>query len=86
MGIGSTGSRELWGALRNVYPDAAEQHCWTHRILNVLDKLPKREHAQAQLVLCHIPYAETRNGAERLMSSSLTWCHQRRHQAAAEAP
>ena len=56
-----------------------------HKILNVLNKLPKKEHAQAKLVLCHVPYAETRSEAERLKSSFLTWCHQRGHQAAAEA-
>lgn len=75
----------IWGALRNVYPEAAEQRCWNHKILNVLNKLPKREHAQAKLVLCHVPYADTRNEAERLKSRFLTWCHQRGHQAAAEA-
>ena len=53
--------------------------CWNHKILNVLDKLPKREHAQAKLVLCHIHYAKTRNKGERLESSFLTWCHQRGH-------
>ena len=44
----------IWGALRNVYPEAAEQRCWNHKILNVLDKLPKREQAQAKLLLCRI--------------------------------
>src|SRR5262249_26708041 len=24
----------IWGALANVYPGAAEQRCWNHRILN----------------------------------------------------
>ena len=28
----------IWGALRNVYPDAAEQRCWNHKIVNVMDK------------------------------------------------
>ena len=26
----------IWGALRNVYPQAAEQRCWNHKIVNVL--------------------------------------------------
>ena len=30
----------IWGALRNVYPQAAEQRCWNHKIVNVLAKLP----------------------------------------------
>ena len=28
----------IWGALRNVYPQAAEQRCWNHKIVNVLAK------------------------------------------------
>ena len=67
----------IWGALRSVYPEAAEQRCWNHKILNVLDKLPKREHAQAKLVLCHIPYAETRKEAEQLRDRFLAWCGER---------
>jgi hypothetical protein len=30
----------IWSAVRHVYPEAREQRCWNHRILNVLDKLP----------------------------------------------
>ena len=44
---------------------AAEQRCWNHKILEVLDKQPKREHAQSKLILCGIPYAENRSEAER---------------------
>ena len=58
----------IWGALRNVYREAAEQRCWNHKILNVLDKLPKREQAQAKLLLCRIPYSQSRKEAERLRS------------------
>ena len=49
----------IWGALRNVYPDASEQRCWNHKIINVLDKLPKRQHDQAKLMLRTIPYVPT---------------------------
>jgi transposase-like protein len=75
----------IWGALRNVYPEAAEQRCWNHKILNVLDKLPKREHAQAKLTLCRIPYSETRREAERLRAIFFTWCQEHAYQAASEA-
>ena len=51
-----------------------------------MDKLPKREHAQAKLVLCRIPYAETRREAEQLRNRFLAWSGERRaRQAAAEA-
>ena len=56
----------IWGALRNVYPQAAEQRCWNHKIVNVLAKLPKRQQDQAKLMLRTIPYAPTRTEDEGL--------------------
>ena len=73
----------IWGALRTVYPDAAEQRCWNHRLLNILDKLPKRQQAQAKRLLCQIPYAETRAEAERLRSNAEAWCRKRGYGEAA---
>ncbi len=32
----------IWGALAAVFPEAAEQRCWNHRLLNILDKLPRQ--------------------------------------------
>ena len=61
----------IWGALRNVYPQAAEQRCWNHKIVNVLAKLPKRQQDQAKLMLRPIPYAQTRTEAERLAQRML---------------
>ena len=36
------GNLGIWGALANVYPGALEQRCWNHKMVNVLDKLPKK--------------------------------------------
>ncbi len=52
----------IWGALRDVYPEAAEQRCWNHRIVNVLDTLPKRAQPQAKPLLTAIAYADARFG------------------------
>ena len=62
----------IWGALRNVWPEAGEQRCWNHKILNMLDKLPKRQYEQGRLMLRSIPYAETRAEAERLRAAAGT--------------
>jgi len=75
----------IWGALRNVYPEASEQRCWNHKILNVLDKLPKRQHDQARLLLRNVPYAETRAEAERLRRVFTRWCGDHSYEAAGEA-
>ena len=75
----------IWGALRNVWPEAGEQRCWNHKILNVFDKLPKRQHDQARLMLRNIPYAETRAEAERLRRVFTRWCGDHSYEAAREA-
>ena len=74
----------IWGALANVYPDAAEQRCWNHKVLNVLDRLPKRQQDQAKLMLRGIPYAGSRGESERLKSVFADWCSERSYDAAAE--
>lgn len=63
----------IWAALRNVYPEAQEQRCWNHRIVNVLTKIPKRAHKSALLMLRQIPYAETRKEAQRLKGRFQQW-------------
>jgi len=74
----------IWGALRNIYPQAEEQRYWNHRIVNLLAKLPKRVHKTALLILRQIPYAETRQEAQRLTNVFQHWCRQRGLTLAAE--
>jgi putative transposase len=69
----------IWGALAAVFPEAAEQRCWNHRLLNVLDKLPLKRQAEARRLLTKIPYADTRAEAERQKRAFQAWCTQRGH-------
>ena len=55
----------IWATLAQVWPETAEQRCWNHRLLNVLDKLPKRGQAEARQLLTQIPYAPTRQDATK---------------------
>jgi len=57
------GNAAIWGAARKVWPEAAEQRCWNHKMRNVLDRLPKREQAEAKELLRTVVYAETRADA-----------------------
>ena len=50
---------------RQVSPEAGEQRCWNHKMANVLDRLPKREHTEAKRRLREVVYAESRAGAEK---------------------
>jgi len=69
----------IWGALAAVFPEAKEQRCWNHRLLNVLDKLPLKLQVEARSLLTKIPYAETREDAERQKRAFQAWCTKRGH-------
>ena len=57
------GALGFWAALRDVFPETAEQRCWVHRSANVIDALPKRVHEQARAALAAIFTAPTRTVA-----------------------
>ena len=75
----------IWGALAAVFPEAQEQRCWNHRLLNILDKLPLQRQAEARSLLTKIPYAETREEAERQKRAFQAWCTKRGHVEAGRA-
>lgn len=60
-------------------PEAKEQRCWNHRILNLLDKLPLKRQAEARSLLTKIPYAATWEEAERQKRAFQAWCAKRGH-------
>ena len=51
------GNPAIWAAAAQVWPGAEEQRCWNHKMRNVLDRLPKREQADAKELLRAIAYA-----------------------------
>jgi putative transposase len=59
------GAAGIWAAVTELWPGAAEQRCWNHKIVNVLTQLPKTVHAAAREELAAMPYAATRAEAER---------------------
>jgi transposase-like protein len=56
----------IWAALGEQQPTAAEQRCWNHKLVNVLDAIPKKHQAAAGTLLKAMPYAETRAACEAL--------------------
>jgi len=67
----------IWGALAQVFPEAKEQRCWNHRILNIVGKLPTKVQGLARALLTKIPYAQTREEAERRKKEFQAWCIKR---------
>ena len=74
----------IWGALSNIYPDAEEQRCWNHKVMNVLDRLPRKAQPQAKQRLQGIAYAESRMEAEGKRNIFLAWCRKEGYSAAGE--
>lgn len=74
----------IWGALTNVYPGAQEQRCWNHRLVNVLDRLPKKHQFAAKDLLRGMMYADTEAVATERRQAFRTWCENRGCPAAAE--
>ncbi|HWF60712.1 MAG TPA: IS256 family transposase [Nitrospira sp.] len=56
----------IWAALVEQQPMAAEQRCWNHRLVTVLDAMPKHLQPEATSLLKALPYAETQAACEQL--------------------
>jgi transposase-like protein len=52
-------------ALGELHPAEDEQRCWNHKIVNVLDALPKQQRPEAAERLSTMMYAESRSACER---------------------
>jgi len=78
------GNLGIWSALANIYPEALEQRCWNHKMVNVLDKLPKKLQGQAKRHLQDIVYAETREAAEAERDDFVHWCRAEGYRSAGE--
>ena len=57
------GALGFWKAVRDVFPETAEQRCWWHKIGNVLAALPKSAHPAAKKALAEIYNAEDKTHA-----------------------
>lgn len=55
----------IWSALDEIFPRAEQERCWNHKILNVLEALPRKLRVQAEELLREIPAAETQKECER---------------------
>ena len=74
----------IWGGIREIYPQASEQRCWNHRMVNVLDRVPKKKQEEARELLKQIPYAESRKEAEGRKQKFQSWCERNQCQQARE--
>jgi transposase-like protein len=59
------GNLGIWTALGEIHPAGDEQRCWNHKIVNVLDALPKKQQPEATQRLRAMMYAQSRSTCER---------------------
>ena len=59
------GALGFWKALPQVFPNTRKQRCWVHKTANVLNKLPKRQQAEAKSMLWEIYRAQTKTQANQ---------------------
>jgi len=78
------GALGLWAALDQVYPATRHQRCWNHRVLNVLDRLPKRLWPEARRRLREVWEAPTRAQCEARRDELAVWLHEHGQDPAAE--
>jgi transposase-like protein len=74
----------IWAALREVYPQADEQRCWNHKIVNVLDKVPAKHQPAAKQLLSETMYAPSREASEKAKARFRRWCQERDQPGAAD--
>jgi transposase-like protein len=64
--------------------EAEEQRCWNHKLLNVLEQLPRRHQGVAKAQLRAIAYAPSRAEAEGRRRELEAWCREHGYGKAAE--
>ena len=55
----------IWSALGELHSEGREQRCWNHKIINVLDALPKSEQPVAKELLRGMHFAQSRVECEK---------------------
>jgi putative transposase len=63
------GALGFWKALDEVFPGARHQRCWVHKVVNILNKMPKSVQANARKDLREIWMAPNRATAERAIET-----------------
>ena len=78
------GALGLWAALDEVYPATRHQRCWNHRVLNILDKVPKRLWPDIRRRLREVWSSESRAECELRRDALLRWLEAHGQTSAAE--
>ncbi len=64
--LGFSWAMGIWGYGRvgEVYPQAEQQLCWNHKMLNVMDAVSKKEQTEGKKHLNAMMYADSESSVE----------------------
>jgi len=78
------GNLGIWAALTDVFPTARRQRCWNHRLMNVMDKVPRRLQRMVRSRLYQLYTAPTQKECEASRDELAEWLREHAQVAAAE--
>jgi putative transposase len=78
------GNLGIWGGLAEVWPETKRQRCWNHRLLNLVDKLPKRLQPEVSSRLYELYQSPTQKVCESKRDELAAWLRQERQEPAAQ--
>lgn len=78
------GNLGLWASLTDVFPTARRQRCWNHRLMNVMDKVPRRLQRIVRSRLYQLYTAPTQKECEASRDELAEWLREHAQLAAAE--
>jgi transposase-like protein len=78
------GNLGIWGAQIEVWPETKRQRCWNHRLLNLVDKLPKRLQPEVSARLYELYQSPTQTLCERQRDELVAWLRQERQEPAVQ--
>ena len=62
------GAMGFWRAIEEIFPTTRHQRCWQHKLVNVLNKVPKSVQPSMRAALCEVRDAPDRATADRAIA------------------
>ncbi len=78
------GNLGIWGGQAEVWPETKRQRCWNHRLLNLVDKLPKRLQPEVTSRLYELYQSPTQKACENKRDELVAWLQAQRQEPAAQ--
>ena len=77
------GNLGIWSGQGDVWPETKRQRCWNHRLMNIVDKLPKRMQPEVSSRMYGLYQSPTKKVCENKRDDLLAWLRTERQEPAA---